>query len=95
MAYKPGVDVDGDKVTPADLANPYSAIQPPAKVEFDIAFNPLHAAIAHRFGETKLSLGRVAYDINTGEMAFNGKPLSKGDKSQLAAGCRQRLKRSK
>ncbi|MBL24650.1 MAG: hypothetical protein CMM48_12215 [Rhodospirillaceae bacterium] len=95
VAYKPSVDVDGNKVTPADLPNPYDTIQAPKKVEFDVAFNPLHASIANRFGETSLSLGRVTYDINTGAMTFNGKPLSKNDKSQLAAGCREKLRQGK
>ncbi len=95
VAYKPGVDVHGDPVAPADVSGQYSAIKPPSTVEFDIAFNPLHAALANRLSETSLSLGRVSYDINSGEMTYNSKPLSDPDKVHLSQRCREKLNQNK
>ncbi len=92
VAYKPGVDVHGKPVTSADTDPSYAGLKAPKTVEFDIAFSPLHAALANRFAETKLSIGRVRYDINSGEMTFNGKPLSDTDKVTLGKRCREKMK---
>jgi len=91
VAYKPGVDVDGKYVAAADTNSTYAAINAPTKVEFDIAFNPLHAALAGRLSETSLSIGRVSYDIDSGAMTYNGKPLSDPDKVTLGKRCRDKL----
>jgi hypothetical protein len=95
VAYKPGVDVDGKPVTPADTSSAYRNLGNLSNVEFDIAFSPLKGAAAGRFGETSMSAGRIAYDINTGNMTFNGRPLNDPDKALIAKRCREKLRQNR
>jgi len=93
VAYQPGVDVHGKPVAPADL--PGSAIQSvvPETVEFDISFYPLARAKGGRFDQSELYVGTVRYDLDTGEVLFNGVPLTDPEKDEMARRCRVALRR--
>ena len=91
VAYKAGVDVDGNYVTPADVSSANVVINVPSKVEFDIAFDPLDGTLAGMVSKTSLSIGRVSYNIESGAMSYNGKPLSVADKVMLGQRCREKL----
>ena len=91
VTFRAGVDVDGNYVTPADVSSSNVAINVPSKVEFDIAFNPLDKNLAGKVSKTSLSIGRVSYNIDSGAMSYNGKPLSIPDKVMLGQRCREKL----
>jgi hypothetical protein len=93
VAYKPGVDVHGNPVAPADLPGSASRVPIPKQVEFDISFNPLKGAMRRRFNQTELHVGTVRYDLGTGEVTFNGVPLTNAQKDEVAYRCRQALHR--
>jgi hypothetical protein len=97
VAYRPGVDVDGNPVTPADLGG-----TPEIKVpeSFSIAIT---VEIAHRLGipafpdpanpqndiyKPEASIGVVTY--TDGRFEFNGQPLEDDAQAALAALCQKR-----
>jgi hypothetical protein len=93
VAYRPGLDVRGKPVVPADLPGSSMAVRLPDQVEFDISFNPLKGKSRRRFGQTELYVGTVRYDLTTGEATFNGNPLTNPEKDEIARRCREVLRR--
>lgn len=94
VSYKPGVDVRGKKVAPADLPGSSAAIKAPKQVEIEISFNPLRGGAGNRFGSSELIVGRVRFNLETGEATFNGQPLTDPEQAELARKC-QRVVREK
>jgi len=93
VAYKPGVDVRGKPVAPADLPGSGLRVQLPDQVEFDVSFYPLGSSAGGRFDNSELYVGTVRYDLKTGEATFNGVPLTDPQKDEIARRCRQELRR--
>ena len=91
VAYKPGVDVRGKKVAPADLPGSGFSVAVPEEVEFDVSFNPLRGGAASRFERSKLIVGRVRFNLETGEATFNGVPLTDSEQAELARKCQRIL----
>ena len=87
--YKPGVDVRGKPVAPADLASGYEWVAPDT-IEFDLAFNPLGntGLDADAFANTSASVGTVKYDILTGKLTLNGRPLTDPLLAVIESQCR-------
>lgn len=77
VAYKPGVDVRGNPVAPADLSGGFEWVAP-NEIEFDLAFNPLGntGLDPDDFANTSAGVGRIKYDILSGRLTLNGRPLS-------------------
>jgi hypothetical protein len=76
VAYKPGVDVRGKFVAPADLPSDQDAPIKLAKVfEFPISINPLSGGAGQIFSETRLELGKIRFDRESGDVSYNGRPL--------------------
>jgi hypothetical protein len=93
VAYRPGVDVRGRPVAPADLPGSTLQVEVPDQVEFEVSFSPLRGAAGGRFGDTELYVGTVRYNLKTGEATLNGVPLSDPQKAEIAARCREVLGR--
>jgi hypothetical protein len=91
--YKPGVDVRGKPVPPADLPGSGLRLEPADEVEFEISFNPLQGGSAGRFGSTELFVGTVRFDLKTGQATFNGVPLSGPEQAELSRKCSEVLRR--
>lgn len=90
VAYRPGVDVRGNPVAPADLPG-QARITAPNEITIDLTIDllrqygvPSSSPLAPR-GEA--SVGTVTYDIAAGRMTFNGQPLSDPEQDALAAAC--------
>ncbi|TAK98866.1 MAG: hypothetical protein EPO08_17965 [Rhodospirillaceae bacterium] len=103
--YKPGVDVNGNQVTPADLGGGYPKIVP------DEITIPIGVDLADRLGRARAkqqgitnpttsdrpllpyqgqaNVGTVTVNGNT--VLWNGQPLAPQDEAALAAACRERL----
>jgi hypothetical protein len=89
VAYRGGVDLRGKPVVPAD-ASPYGRPATPQQVAIDVAV-PLRAFLFQppaRLGEAEVQVGRIAVDLATGQLAFDGQPLSDPERAQVAAACR-------
>jgi hypothetical protein len=89
VAFRPGVDVRGRPVAPADLA-PSPAIVP------DRLTILLGVDLRRRLGLPRdliadLPLGVI--EIENGQALFNGRPLAADDAAALAAACREARRR--
>ena len=91
-AYQPGVDVHGRPVAPADLPGSQMQAVLPKTVEFDVSFYPLARARGGRFDQSEMYVGTVHYNLENGELLFNGVPLTDPEKDELAARCRDALR---
>lgn len=86
VEYKPGVDVHGKPVAPADLADGY-AIELPKSIDIAIT-----ADIARRFGIATNNLYRGEAQIGTvtlqgDQVLFNGRPIQPQAETELMALC--------
>ncbi len=88
VAYKPGVDVRGRKVAPADLGG-RPRLKLPNVLTFDIEKDL--SSLAGGLG-ADVPVGTIRYDINSGRITFNGQPLTGPQQAQLVARCREVLK---
>ncbi len=89
VAYKPGVDVRGKKVAPADLPGSSAMIKAPKQVEIAISFNPLRGAAGSRLDSSELIVGTVQFNLETGVATFNGQPLTDPEQDELARKCQR------
>ena len=97
--YQPGVDVNGHAVAPADLPGG-STYQLPAKVEFNIAINPIsygtrnangtqNTASTGTYANTAMNVGHVVVDTRTGAVTLDGKPITGDNEQYLTDLCRK------
>jgi hypothetical protein len=89
VAYRPGVDVQGRAVAPADLGPPQ--LEAPPSVSFMISVD-----LARRFGLPQGPAGGLAAELPLGiitvegnRVLFNGQPLNREDTAALQAACRR------
>ena len=93
VTYRPGIDVNGDPVAPADLDGGVSIALPETFVI------PIEVDLFDRFGipadptnyEGDLVVGEVIVDLD-GRAYFNGQPLQDEEAAALAAKCQEVLR---
>ncbi|MCF8466974.1 MAG: hypothetical protein K9G33_06190 [Sneathiella sp.] len=90
VTYKPGVDVRGNAVAPADL--PGSQIQVPDKVFINLSlpFKDLLNNYNPKLKNAEVYVGTVEYDLKLGRMLYNGQELSDPAQNAIAVECRKR-----
>lgn len=95
VAFKPGVDVQGNAVAPADLPS-RGGIKLPQSFTIDIAV-PLKKIASSTAGkieaEASLPVGKLGVDIASGQVTFNGEPLGDPELAAIAEACRKRRAR--
>lgn len=91
VAYKPGVDVRGKPVVPADRGG-----LPPLHLPDNYTF-VVSRTIAGLPGgvEVEMAIGEIEYDIDSGRMTFNGQPLTDPMADELVAHCQAVLAKNK
>lgn len=92
--YVPGVDVRGNKVASANLKGTLTAADIlPEEIAFELALNPLasagNAALATTFSESSASFGNVRFNLSSGSLTLNGKPLNDSTEQDMIPLCRQ------
>lgn len=94
VEYKPGADVHGKYVAPADLPG-QTNFKLPDKIEFDLRLNPLAYAPqqgntpAGALQNTGTNIGHVEVDLASGAAKLNGQSLD-GEQTQLVTdACRK------
>jgi hypothetical protein len=93
--YKPGVDVHGRPVKPADLESS-STIKLPDEISIDISveiYTFLRQTAPRGLEKSAASLGAVTF--KQGRVYFNGQPIDNGANGPIAEACRAKLKASK
>ncbi|MEQ8322296.1 MAG: hypothetical protein RH946_18690 [Rhodospirillales bacterium] len=92
-AQAAGLDADAVATTTADASTAVSTAEQAAQdaTAADAAALAAAETVAKSSGMT-LNVGTVRYNINTGSMTFNGKPLNDSSEADLAALCQTMLK---
>tara|TARA_B100000029_G_scaffold278867_1_gene273152 strand:+ start:2565 stop:2948 length:384 start_codon:yes stop_codon:yes gene_type:complete len=96
VEYKPGVDVRGKSVAPADLPGSAS-IKMPDKFEFDITlqvFERLGRDVPKGLNESQLAVARVSVD-GRGNVSFNGECVGGAEEAAIADACQELMKRKR
>ncbi len=94
VAYKPGIDVHGRYVAPADLPGQQS-FDLPNKIEFDLKLNPLAYAPQQgnapsgALSNTTINLGHVEVDLLTGQAKLNGHALGDEQTRIVTEACKK------
>ena len=90
VTYKPGVDVHGKPVAPADLNG--SQIQVPDQIYIDLSlpFKDLLKNYNPNLKNAEVYVGTVEYDIASGKLLFNGQELADPVENAIARECRKR-----
>ena len=92
VAYKPGTDVHGRKVTPADLGGG-SPLKLPKEITIDIGID-----LEEKYGlgaggdyTGTANVGKVK--VKNGQITFNGQPLGNQEQQAISAACRDTYKK--
>jgi hypothetical protein len=90
VTYKPGVDVHGKPVAPADLSG--SQIQIPDQIYIDLSlpFKDLLKNYNPKLKNAEVYVGTVEYDISSGKLLYNGQELTDPAENAIARECRKR-----
>jgi hypothetical protein len=95
VAYKPGVDVNGKPVAPADLPGSNQLVLPDSFVitlELNLA-RSVYPVPGPKGLEPKVQLGVITVEGN--RVYYNGQPLDDPEQTRLAAACRDFMKRQR
>lgn len=84
VAYKPGVDVNGNKVVPADLNGSYS-FEMPKTVTATVS----RRLLGHENLRQETPFAEVEIDLTTGEVKINGQGLTNDETKDLIAFCQK------
>jgi hypothetical protein len=88
VTYRPGVDVNGNRVAPADLPDSASPIAPdnfPIFLTLDLK-RKFRVPDTARLFKLQEVVGLIA--VQGDQVFFNGQPIASGEASLLAAACR-------
>jgi hypothetical protein len=89
--YRPGVDVYGRQVAPADLS-PTPSLGPPERmtVYIDADLRRFGVPATSPLFQPFVGVGAISFD-SSGNVWFNGQPLGTNEQSAIAELCRQRM----
>ena len=85
VAYKPGVDVHGKRVVPADLNGTYDMDLPKT-----ITASVSRRLLNHPNLRQETPFAEIEIDLETGSILINGKGLLNDDQKRLIAYCKDR-----
>ena len=102
VEYKPGVDVNGKKVVPADLDSSAEPVVLPEKITIPIAVDLAEGGLTPQingrpFGTLKneADLGSLTFDVKTHDLMYNGKKISDGSRHAIAEACNKNFGKKK
>lgn len=88
VAYKPGVDVHGRPVAPADLPNGYEDVLPDQVViPLTVPLRRYAPQAPADVAGSDVYAGAVTVDLASGKVSLNGRPLEPDDGQALAQAC--------
>lgn len=90
VTYKPGLDVHGRAVAPADLEQNQIVIPNRIFIDLSLPFKDLLKNYNPRLKNAEVYVGLVEYDINSGRLLFNGQELSDPALNAIARECEKK-----
>ena len=88
VAYKPGTDVHGRAVPPAEVAVTRPADLLPDRLAFDLKVNPL-AYGSGKIANTAVPVAHIDVDLPNGEVRLNGHVLEDQQTDMVTEACRR------
>ncbi len=92
VAYRPGVDANGNAVVPADLPGAV-AVNTPTEITFEVTYDLLSVYGVSETGalvaQGDATVGTVEYDLLSGALTFNGERLDDAEADALGALCQE------
>jgi len=92
VTYKPGVDVRGNSVTPADLNQ--NQLKLPENLTIDLSL-PLQDLFSvanppmEKLQNAEVQVGTLEFNMNSGKLTFNGQVLADPALQEIAVECRK------
>ena len=96
VTYKPGVDVHGRPVAPADLQDNRLKLPDTITIDLSLPLQDLYAPgnqPPELLKNADVQVGKIDYHINSGKMLFNGQELSDPAMHAIAEECRKQYKK--
>lgn len=95
IAYKPGVDAEGNPVVPADLdSGPDFSVPAPLIIRLSLPLGDLtNLGLDSRLDAAEVDLGRIEW--RAGKLFWNGQPLDQAGENAVARACRDLLAEEK
>src|SRR5512146_1849841 len=89
VSYKPGVDVDGKAVVPADLAPADPGAPDRIIIDLKRPLGQLQPNAPASVAQSDVYVGQLNIDVASGRVELNGQPLDGGTESDVLAACRK------
>jgi hypothetical protein len=93
VAYRPGVDVQGRPVAPADLTPTPEALSEDVVIELFIRLGTLAPSVNPALGQSETHVGLVRLDPRTGQAWLDDQELADPALAALASACAEALPR--
>ncbi len=96
VTYKPGVDVHGKPVVPADLKDNRLKLPDTITIDLSLPLQDLYAPgnqPPELLKNAEVQVGKIDYHINSGKLLFNGQELSDPAMHAIAEECRKQYKK--
>ena len=96
VTYKPGVDVHGRPVAPADLQDNRLKLPDTITIDLSLPLQDLYAPgnqPPELLKNADVQVGKIDYHINSGKLLFNGQELSDPAMHAIAEECRKQYKK--
>ena len=90
VTFKPGVDVHGKAVVPADLNGQQVKIPDTIFINLALPFKDLLNNYNPKLKNAEVYVGLIAYNISSGKMLYNGQELSDPALNAIALECQKR-----
>ncbi len=90
VAYRPGVDADGDAVAPATLGGGFQ-VEPPREINIPIQISPGPTSSLYSTSDT--TIGKVTY--RDGRVLYNGRPVQDQEAARISRLCQEQNKGSR
>lgn len=89
VTFKPGVDVHGKPVAPADLDDNRLKIPDTITIDLSLPLQDLFTTNNARLKNAEVQLGQLEYDVLSGRLNFNGQELADPALNAIAIECRK------
>ncbi|WP_373088889.1 hypothetical protein [Sneathiella sp.] len=90
VTYKPGVDVHGNAVPPADIDANSIVLPDNIYVDLSLPIKDLLKNYNPKLKNADVYVGAIVFDIQSGRLLYNGQELSDPAQNAIAVECRKR-----
>lgn len=92
VAYKPGVDVYGNPVVPADMEDNHLLLPENIIIDLSLPLQDLYEGVKGEdeiLANAEVQIGKLDYNLSSGKLKFNGQALGDPALNAIAIECRK------